>query len=198
MHETHPLTLFGSLTSPYVRRLRIWLAVSNIDYNFVNLNIFDTSDRETLSRLNPTLKIPMISFKDDIIYDSSAIQRYLTEIFALPPLTWQQQNQLTMINSANDSLVELLLCQRSGFDTDDNVMFFNLQRQRVEQVLEVLNNECTKVMYQDFNYLSISLFCLIDWTLFRNLCPLDKYANLVQLHQKYAHAPVCQQTTPRD
>ena len=55
------LTLYGSTTSPYVRRLRIWLA--NTEHQFVNLQIFEEQDRQTLAAKNPTMKI---RFKGDL------------------------------------------------------------------------------------------------------------------------------------
>ena len=45
------LTLYGSTTSPYVRRLRIWLA--NTEHEFVNLQIFEEQDRQILLQKIP-------------------------------------------------------------------------------------------------------------------------------------------------
>jgi len=52
------LKLYGSTTSPYVRRLRIWLA--NTQHEFVNVQIFEPADRSDMILKNPTMKIPML------------------------------------------------------------------------------------------------------------------------------------------
>jgi glutathione S-transferase len=109
------LKLYGSTTSPYVRRLRIWLA--NTDHEFINLKIFSEQDRQLLAAKNPTMKIPMLEdVTDDVtrgIFDSRIIYRYLTDKFDDPLLSWEQENQLTLIDSANDSLVQMFILSNS-------------------------------------------------------------------------------------
>ena len=101
------LKLYGSTTSPFVRRLRIWLA--NTEHEFVNMQIFDGPDREILAARNPAMKIPMLEDGDAIIFDSRIIYRYLTDKFAFPEPSWEQENHLTVIDAVNDSLVQILL-----------------------------------------------------------------------------------------
>ncbi|MBU1308245.1 MAG: glutathione S-transferase family protein, partial [Gammaproteobacteria bacterium] len=100
------MKLYGSQTSPYVRRIRLLLAATAHD--FINLNIFAGADRETLAALNPTLRIPMLDDEGQVIFDSGVIYRYLAPRLGLAPLSWYQENQLTVINAVNDSLVMLL------------------------------------------------------------------------------------------
>ena len=100
------LTLYGSTTSPYVRRLRILL--KDQDYQFVNLNIFDVEGRAELKKLNPTMKVPMLEHDGQMLFDSRVIFRYLSQSVLEHPLTWPQENALTLIDSANDTLVQIL------------------------------------------------------------------------------------------
>ena len=192
------MQLFGSLTSPYVRRIRAFAVENTIDFEFINLNIFAEKDRATLIKLNPTRKIPMLVDSEDVVFDSNVISRYLCQKFNTPPLTWQQENQLTMINSVNDSLVELLICQRSGFDTDQDKLFFNLQRDRVQGVLSVLEKATEQEEFTDYNYVAIALFCLIDWILFRELTDLSLFPSLRQFHQTHAKRKSNLDTAPKD
>lgn len=171
------MKLFGSTSSPFVRRLRLFLAER--DYEFITLNIFEATDRELLTRLNPTHKIPMLQDEQHVVFDSGVIYRYLAEKFQVKPLSWQQENILTTINAANDSLVELLLCKRSGFNVDDDKLFFKLQRDRVSATLQVLNDKVRDGEFSQWNYLSISLYCLVDWILFRELTDLSRFPSLL-------------------
>ena len=85
------LKLYGSTTSPYVRRLRIWLA--NTDHEFINLKIFSEQDRQLLAANNPTMKITMLEdVTDDVtrgILDSRIIYRYLTNKFDDTLISWK-------------------------------------------------------------------------------------------------------------
>ena len=120
------MKLIGSSTSPYVRRIRLLLADAGQGYEFVDLNIYG-ADRDELRKANPAMKIPVLHDGDDVVYDSRVISRYLQEKLDLPHLSWEQENQLTVIDAVNDSMVTLLLSQRSGLDTDrEEVMFYQL------------------------------------------------------------------------
>ncbi len=176
------MKLYGSQTSPYVRRIRLLLAQT--PYQFINLNIFAGADRETLAALNPTLRIPMLEDAQEIIFDSGVIFRYLAAKLQIKALNWYQENQLTVINAVSDSLVMLLQCTRSGFDTNDDKLFFNLQRERIATSLYVLEQQAANGEFAEWNYVSMALYSLVDWTLFRELMELDEYPALLQFVQQ--------------
>ncbi|MGK0373445.1 MAG: glutathione S-transferase, partial [Glaciecola sp.] len=52
------MQLFGSTTSPYVRRLRLYM--QDLPHDFVLVDIFNSRDRAEIQSDNPTLKIPML------------------------------------------------------------------------------------------------------------------------------------------
>lgn len=170
------MQLYGSQSSPFVRRLRLLLA--DLSYEFISMNIFESADREKLIKLNPARKVPMLQDGDRVIFDSGVIYRYLSAKFGFAPLSWDEENTLTLINAVNDSLVEMLLCQRSGFDTNDNKLFFNLQRERTDAVLKVLEQKAQAGEFVQWNYLAMSLFALLDWAKFRNLADLSAFSAL--------------------
>jgi len=189
------MKLFGSTSSPFVRRLRLFLATH--PYEFVTLNIFEAADRALLTRLNPTHKIPMLQDEQQVVFDSGVIYRYLADKLHVIPLTWCQENTLTTINAANDSLVELLLCKRSGFNVEEDKLFFKLQRDRVSATLQVLNEKVSAGEFSAWNYLSISLYCLVDWILFRELVDLSKYPALVAFRSENLQQLAVDITDPR-
>lgn len=192
------MILYGSHTSPYVRRLRLWLDEQKLDYEYIHIDIFSPEGRATLSQHNPTKKIPFLLDGEETVVDSGVIYRYLSEKFKLPKLSWQQENILTTINAANDSLIELLLCQRSGFNTDDDKLFFKLQKERVATILSLLNEQSVKFKDSDCSYIEISLYCLLDWILFRNLWDLQPYSALLAFHHKVSETLPVAKTDPRN
>ncbi|SFP73692.1 glutathione S-transferase [Nitrosomonas cryotolerans] len=73
------MKIIGSLTSPYVRKVRIILAEKQIHYEFSVDNPWDSSTR--VSSHNPLGKIPvLIMDNEDILYDSRVIAEYLDSI----------------------------------------------------------------------------------------------------------------------
>lgn len=189
------MKLYGSQTSPYVRRIRLLLAQA--PHEFINLNIFADADRQTLASINPTLRIPMLEDDEKIIFDSGVIYRYLAPQLQIPALNWYQENQLTVINAVNDSLVMLLQCSRSGFDTSDDKLFFNLQRDRVATSLYVLELQAANGEFANWDYLAMALFSLVDWTLFRQLVELEDYPALLAFVAANLSQPGVAQSDPR-
>ena len=189
------LKLFGSTTSPYVRRIRMWLA--NVEHEFINLQIFEGQDRELLASHNPTLKIPMLQDDQEMVFDSRVIFRYLTDKFAYPALSWEQENQLTLIDAANDSLVQMLILQRSEFDTEQDKLYFNLQRERVNATLAHLNDLVEQGHFNDWHYPSICLFSLVDWIQFREMHDLAGFDKLLAFHDNNVSRIEVTATDPR-
>ncbi len=189
------MRLLGSTTSPFVRRIRLYLA--NKEFEFVNLDIFGDEDRKQLTENNPAQKIPALIDDDLCIYDSRVIYRYLTQKYQEKPLSWQQENLLTLIDAISDSLVSLLILQRSAVDTSQDSLFFNLQHERAEQVFKSLNDEVAKGHFTRWEYPSICLYCLLDWAEFRGLANWQVYPHLVSFFNQFNRKPAVQSTDPR-
>lgn len=189
------LQLFGSTTSPYVRRIRLFLA--DRPYEFVNLDIFSTEGRAQLSANNPAKKVPFLIDGQQTIFDSGVIYRYLRQKYDQPSLSWAEENIITMIDAANDSLVSLLLCQRSGFDTRQDKLFFNLQYDRLETIFATLNDEVANGMFRQWQYPAMCLFCLLDWTEFRQLYDLGAFTSLIAFLVNAKRRAMVAATDPR-
>jgi glutathione S-transferase len=193
------LKLYGSTTSPYVRRLRIWLA--NTKHEFVNLQIFVEQDRQVLAAKNPTMKIPMledgVGENTQSIFDSRVIYRYLTHKFNDPILSWEQENQMTLIDSANDSLVQMFILSNSGIAADEDKLFFKLQKERVNGVLVQLNKMVAEKQFSAWNYPTVCLYCLIDWIEFRKLHNMQGLTDLLAFHDDNAQRIEVTATDPR-
>jgi len=199
------MKLYGSTTSPFVRRIRLYLSLNNVSANghqFVNLDIFSEAGRVQLIKDNPTLKVPYLVDNEQHIFDSRVIFRYLAQKFDQPMISWHEENLLTLIDAANDSFVTLFLLRRSGIDSKEDVLFFNLQNERVAILVEQLNVAVTKGDFQQWNYPSICLFCLLDWANLRELYPFEKYEALMafmdDIKAKSELAEQLRETDPRN
>lgn len=190
------MKLIGSATSPYVRRTRLLLAAQGLAYEFDDLNIYG-EDRDELRRRNPALKIPVLQDGDELLYDSRVIFRYLSQKLGLAGLSWPQENQLTLIDAVNDSMVTLLLAQRSGLDTSEDKMFWALQKERIRLSLKALEGLLQDGEFQQWDYRAICLYTMLDWGLFRGTLELDEMPGLTGWLTEQQGQPDITPTDPR-
>lgn len=190
------MKLYGSTTSPFVRRIRIVL--SQTPHDFVNLQIFSGQDREILASRNPTLKVPCLEDDDQVVFDSRIIYNYIAAKLGFPELSWEQQNQLTLIDAANDSFVQLLLLKRSDIDMSEDRLYFRLQQERIEATLAELDKQVEQGGFNGWGYPAICLYTLIDWVEFRELHSLGGFENLKQFRGQHVDRIEVTATDPRE
>ena len=193
------MKLYGSYTSPYVRRLRILLAQT--DYELVTVDVFG-KDRAMLTKLSPTVKIPMLVDEHQgeplVLNDSGLIYRYLVENKGFTGLSYAQQNLLTVIDACNESLVNMMIMRRSDIDGSQDKLFFTIQRDRQQASFDLLEQEVGQGKFAQWNYLSISLLVLMEWVQFRQLYDFSNYPNLLQFLSDNQHHIGVKNTAPKD
>ena len=195
------MKLYGTHVSPYARRIRVYLAsvaIKEADVEFVTMDIFSSQGRAQLIKQNPALKVPYLLDQGQSIYDSGVIYRYLNHQLSLPGLSWDQENLLTLIDAANDSFVSLLMAQRSDLDINQDVLFFNIQNERVKTLLAQLDERVKQGQFTPWAYPGIALFCLLDWINFRGLYALNQFQHLTQFVKDSQNQPLIQETDPRN
>jgi len=187
--------LYGSQTSPFVRRLRLLLEPTL--YDFVTLDIFSAAGRETLRRLSPVMKIPVLQDGDRLIYDSRVIQRYLADKGFVPRLNWQEENTLSVIDGVSDSLVNTLLLKRSGIVLDVETILGRSHSERMTESFLLLEASMQDASFKEWGFLSMCLYSLLDWARFRDLVSLEPYPALEAFLASRADAPRVSLTDPR-
>ncbi|WP_371193634.1 glutathione S-transferase family protein [Glaciecola sp. SC05] len=189
------MTLYGSMPSPYARRLRLLMA--EMDYEFVIVDVYASEDRAMLIKQNPTLKIPMLDDDGLVVFDSRMIFQYLVDKKRACPLDFAQQNLLTSIDSANDSLVNLFLLRLSKVNIEQDALYFRLQNERIEAVLKHLEEVIESNAFAKWNFLGMSLFAMLDWIKFRELYDLTAYPKLLAYHHAQTSRQECIDSDPR-
>ncbi|NVK24407.1 MAG: glutathione S-transferase family protein [Gammaproteobacteria bacterium] len=192
------MKLYGSTTSPYVRRLRILLA--DVPHEFINVNIFGAEDRSEIKKVNPVMKVPMLEDMSNsecpFIYDSGNIAQYILQKTGQESLTLAQLNDLSVINAANDSLVNLMLLTRSGFDTSEDKLYFNLQKERLDLSFKLLEQQVAEGRYNQWNYVAISLLVMIEWAQFRELYDFSQFPHLMRFIKTNQSQTAVTETSP--
>lgn len=188
------MKLYGSLTSPYVRRLR--LLMENIDYEFIPLNIFEEKDRAILNKVTPIGKIPVLENGHETILDSRQIFEYLCESSVHPRINWERKNLLTLIDGVNDTLINFLLLNRSQIEIPKDSQFYKVNVERIEEGLKELDRLVARKEFEQWDYASMCLYCLLDWIKFRGLYDLSPYKNFESFLDKFKDDPCVIETKP--
>ncbi|OZB14654.1 MAG: glutathione S-transferase, partial [Marinobacter sp. 34-60-7] len=103
----------------------------------------------------------------------------------------------TLIDGANDSAVTLLLSKRSGIDVDQDLLFYNLQRERIMTTLRTLAAMVDAGEFAHWNYPAIALYCAVDWLDFRGLVDFSGVESLLAFRDANQAQPGVAETDPR-
>lgn len=188
------IELYGSITSPYVRRIRMLL--DGQDHEFRLVNIYDENQRTEFSKISPIRKLPVLKVDDTLIYESGVIADYLLARAKQPALTIEQNNLISAVNAATDSFVIILQSKNSGLTVDEQKMFYGLQASRIKVCLDWLEEQAKAGEFNEWNYATMALISLFDWATFRELQDFSSYPCLGKACSAQADREIVQSTMP--
>lgn len=189
------MKLYGSLTSPFVRRLRLLLG--NKSYEFIKLNITDSKDRAQLKEISPILKIPVMEIDKTNVWDSRQIFYALVAKGFHRNLTTLEENQLTAIDGVNDSLVQIFLIERSSIQLGPDNSYFKNNNERIELTVDYLEDQVKNGLFDEWNYPSMALYSLVDWCEFRSRYNFKAHKNIWDWYQNNSSKAFAKETDPR-
>lgn len=185
-------TLIGSITSPYVRKIRLCLH-DKIFYDFKTVNYLEKEDAAYLRSVNPINKIPVLIDQGQVIFDSRVIYNYLTKKYGWTNLTIAEENILSAIDALLDTSINLFSLQRGGLDLACSTNSYIIrQQERMTLLLDFItpwvkqNNE--------WNFLSMSLYSFLDWASFREIIELKSYPEMMNFLNNFKNSPGVDET----
>lgn len=140
------MRLIGSLTSPYVRKVRIVLAEKKLDYK---LELEDPWSAETaVPASNPLGKVPCLVMEGgDTLYDSRVIVEYvdtLSPVGRLIPDKGRERAEVRTWEALSDGLLDAAVLARleatwpGRSDEQRSQAWIDRQLQKIEQALRAL------------------------------------------------------------
>jgi glutathione S-transferase len=197
------MKLYGSLTSPYVRRIRFIALELGVPFS-----IIDTMTEEgqaELRKKNPLWKVPYAELEATKIWDSHAITDYLLETsgpgpFRLTSQTdrWQESNLIYAMDGALDSGINLFYLGKDGVTSETSV-YIKKQKDRISSVILYLKAQ----LKEDFFFpgpklgrAEINFFTVIDWLRFREVYPVAEDPILTGFLAKHSQNPNWEKTAP--
>lgn len=200
------MKLIGSLTSPFVRKIRIALMEKNIPFDLIIDLPMDPHTR--VPDFNPLGKIPVLIGDDKSIwYESDLIIEYIETLHADLPLMPQDRRaalpvrrSLMLADGTTDAGVLIFLEKRRNADKQDPA-WIDWQRGKVERGLAALENALlNKTFLHDdaFGVADIAVGCLLQWLEFRlpEVDWLEKYPSLAALNTRLSARSSFMRTIP--
>ncbi|HSD37025.1 MAG TPA: glutathione S-transferase [Rhodocyclaceae bacterium] len=203
------MKLIGSLTSPYVRKIRVLLLEKNIPFELVIDSPWEPSTR--VSDFNPLGKVPALVTDDgETLFDSNILAEYI-ESLASPAGTPQflpseraaalRVRQLVMLaDGISDAGVAIFLERKRPADKQD-AAWIARQQGKIARGLDALESRARAATWlgvDNMNLADIAACCTLLWLDLRltDLAWRASHPALARLVETLAARPSFQHTTP--
>lgn len=174
------MKLYGTTTSPFVRRVRVVAAELGVAYEL--LNTAGEPGAAALRAVTPIGKVPVAVIDGRTLFDSRVIIDWLTTTrgwgrLRQPRDQWQDANLVNAIDAALDSAIQLFYLKRDGFDAMA-IPFGPRQVDRIAAIFEWLAGELpAHDPGRGLGVAELSLVCTLDWMDLRAIYPTARHAD---------------------
>jgi glutathione S-transferase len=206
------MKLIGSLTSPYVRKVRIVMAEKKLDYQLV---LEDVWASDAIMKVNPLGKVPCLVMEgqDSItgaVFDSRVIVEYvdtLSPVGKLIPERGRERTEVRTWEALADGLLDASILSRleqtwSGRTPEQrSELWVQRQMDKVLAALKAMSTGLGEKPWCSGNHFSladISVGCALGYLDFR-FPAIDwrgEHANLARLYDKLSQRPSFADTLP--
>jgi len=201
------MKLIGSLTSPYVRKVRVVLAEKKLDYHFEQENVW--AAETTIQNLNPLGKVPVLVMEDGyVMQDSRVIVEYLdtlTPVCKLLPPNGRERADIKCWEALADGVLDagvLVRLERTLRPAkQQSPEWIERQLKKVELGLASMSERLEDGAWCAGNHYSladVAVGCALGWLSFRfpEIDWRDKHPNLGKLFDKLSERPSFKDTIP--
>ena len=207
---TYPylMKLIGSLTSPYVRKVRVVLAEKKLDYTFLLEDVWSADT--TIQQSNPLGKVPCLLMEDGVaMSDSRVIVEYidtLTPVGKLIPGLGRERAEVKRWEALADGILDaaiLVRLEKTWRPAElQSEQWIERQMRKVNAGLQTISADLGDAPYCVGTHLTladISVGCALDWLTFRfpEISWRVDYPNLAKLMDKLSERPSFKDTVPQ-
>jgi glutathione S-transferase len=202
------MKLIGSLTSPYVRKVRVVLAEKKLDYQFELENVWVSETR--INEVNPLGKVPCLIMEDGhAMIDSRVMVEYLdtlTPVCKLLPPNGRDRADIKCWEALADGitdaavLVRLERTQRPPEQQSEEQI--SRQLRKVHQGIASLADKLGESPYCagiHYSLADVAVGCTLGWLSFRfpEIDWRSAHPNLARLCDKLFERPSFKDTVPQ-
>ncbi len=194
------MKLLGSLTSPYVRKVRVVLAEKKLDYQLVLENVWSADT--TIQNYNPIGKVPCLlmdesALLDGALFDSRVIVEYLdtlSPVSRLIPQSGRERATVKCWEALGDGLLDAavtIVKERQRPEHQISQAWIERQTGKIHATLKAMSeglgeqNFCIGINY---SLADIAVGCALGYLdlRFSDIEWRKSYANLERLYKKLA------------
>lgn len=201
------MKLIGSLTSPYVRKVRVVMLEKKIDYDFVLENVWGAET--TIQESNPLGKVPCLVMEDGgAMFDSRVIVEYLdtlTPVGKLIPPHGRERAEVKCWEALADGVMDaavLLRLERTLRPAEQqSQVWMERQRRKVQDGLQAMSVGLKDKAFcagNQYTLADVAVGCALEWMTFRfpEITWRTDYPNLEKLLEKLSERPSFKETVP--
>ncbi len=201
------MKLIGSLTSPYVRKVRIVMAEKKLDHTLILEDVW--APDSTIQQSNPLGKVPCLLMEDGLVmYDSRVIVEYLdtlTPVGKLIPANGRERAEVkcweALADGIMDAAILIRLEKNQRTEALQSAAWMDRQMKKVSAGLKAMSEGLGESPFCTGNHLTladISVACAVGWLSFRfpEIDWRGDYPNLAKLFDKLSERPSFKDTLP--
>jgi glutathione S-transferase len=201
------MKLIGSVTSPYVRKVRVVLAEKKLDYVFELENVW--SSDTTIAASNPLGKVPCLLMEDgSAMYDSRVIAEYLdtlTPVCKLLPANSRERANVKVWEALADGVGDaavLAFLERTWRPAElQSQAWIDRQMEKVQGGLKVMSDNLGEqpfCMGNRYTLADVAVGCVLGWLALRfpGIDWRGDYPNLARLFDKLSERPSFKDSVP--
>jgi len=201
------MKLIGSVSSPYVRKVRVVMADKKLDYAFIQENVWAADT--TIGQNNPLGKVPCLLMEDgSTLYDSRVIAEYLdtlTPVCKLLPPNGRERAQVktweALADGVLDAAVLVRLEQTLRPQEQQSAEWIERQWGKVHAGLRAMSEglgEDAFCMGIHYTLADVAVGCALGWIAFRypDIDWRGDYPNLARLFDKLSERQSFKDSVP--
>ncbi len=201
------MKLIGSVTSPYVRKVRVVLAEKKLDYAFALENVWGADT--TISQSNPLGKVPCLVMEDgSALYDSRVIAEYLdtlTPVCKLLPPNGRDRADVKVWEALADGVLDAAILVRLEKtlrpQEQQSEAWIERQMGKVHAGLAVMSDNLGETPFCrgiHYTLADVAVGCCLGWLSFRfpDIAWRDDYPNLSRLFDKLSERQSFKDSVP--
>jgi len=195
------MKLYGTTTSPFVRKVRIVAAELGEPTDL--LDTATPEGRAALREVTPIAKVPAAVLDGRLLFDSHVIVDWLVTTrgwhgLAPPRDVWRTHNIMNAIDAALESMIQLFYLRRDGVAVDGTA-YAERQLERADNVFAWLGKELApdgKSFESGLGIAEISLIATLDWLDFRKPYPTERARAVESVRTAWRDHPSIAATRP--
>ena len=202
------MKLLGSITSPYVRKVRVVMAEKKLDVELANEDVWGKS---AISEVNPLGKVPCLLMEaGESLYDSRVIVEYLdtlSPVGKLIPPVGRERAEIKTWEALADGLLDAALAARMEATWTERTpeqrsqAWIDRQMDKIDTTVRAMSTGLGDKPFCSGIHLSLSdiaVGCALGYLDFRfaHIGWRTPYPNLTRLYDKLAQRPSFIDTLP--